>query len=218
MSATLRLGTRGSKLALWQANWAKARLGELRPDISVEIQVIRTMGDQVQDRPLVELNIEGAFTKELDRALLTNDIDFAVHSLKDVPTMFPEGITLAAVPEREDPRDAFVSNNFKSLEELPQGARLGTSSLRRQSQIAALRPDLKIIDLRGNVNTRLKKLDDGEYDAIILAAAGLKRLEFEDRITQYIATAKLRLATESHQDNSFYANHTKPESSQFQEL
>ncbi len=158
------------------------------PELKVELVTMVTQGDKILDTPLAKVGGKGLFVKELEVGMLEGRADIAVHSMKDVPVEFPTGLHLAAICEREDPRDAFVSNNFKSLEELPQGARLGTSSLRRQSQIAALRPDLKIIDLRGNVNTRLKKLDDGEYDAIILAAAGLKRLEFEDRITQFIAT------------------------------
>jgi len=184
----LRIATRKSPLALWQAHYVSNMLQHHHPELKVELVTMVTQGDKILDTPLAKVGGKGLFVKELEVGMLEGRADIAVHSMKDVPVEFPTGLHLAAICEREDPRDAFVSNNFKSLEELPQGARLGTSSLRRQSQIAALRPDLKIIDLRGNVNTRLKKLDDGEYDAIILAAAGLKRLEFEDRITQFIGT------------------------------
>jgi len=184
----LRIATRKSPLALWQAHYVSKMLQHHHPELKVELVTMVTQGDKILDTPLAKVGGKGLFVKELEVGMLEDRADIAVHSMKDVPVEFPTGLHLAVICEREDPRDAFVSNNFKSLEELPQGARLGTSSLRRQSQIAALRPDLKIIDLRGNVNTRLKKLDDGEYDAIILAAAGLKRLEFDDRITQFIGT------------------------------
>ena len=184
----LRIATRKSPLALWQAHYVSNMLQHHHPELKIELVTMVTQGDKILDTPLAKVGGKGLFVKELEVGMLEGRADIAVHSMKDVPVEFPEGLHLAVICEREDPRDAFVSNNYKSLEELPQGARLGTSSLRRQSQIAALRPDLKIIDLRGNVNTRLKKLDDGEYDAIILAAAGLKRLEFEDRITQFIGT------------------------------
>ncbi|MCK5386915.1 MAG: hydroxymethylbilane synthase [Gammaproteobacteria bacterium] len=184
----LRIATRKSPLALWQAHYVSNMLQHHHPELKIELVTMVTQGDKILDTPLAKVGGKGLFVKELEVGMLEGRADIAVHSMKDVPVEFPTGLHLAVICEREDPRDAFVSNNFKSLEELPQGARLGTSSLRRQSQIAALRPDLKIIDLRGNVNTRLKKLDDGEYDAIILAAAGLKRLEFEDRITQFIGT------------------------------
>lgn len=184
----LRIATRKSPLALWQAHYVSNMLQHHHPELKVELVTMVTQGDKILDTPLAKVGGKGLFVKELEVGMLEGRADIAVHSMKDVPVEFPTGLHLAAICEREDPRDAFVSNNFSSLDDLPQGARLGTSSLRRQSQIAAFRPDLKIIDLRGNVNTRLKKLDDGEYDAIILAAAGLKRLEFEDRITQYIGT------------------------------
>ena len=184
----LRIATRKSPLALWQAHYVSNMLQHHHPELKIELVTMVTQGDKILDTPLAKVGGKGLFVKELEVGMLEGRADIAVHSMKDVPVEFPTGLHLAVICEREDPRDAFVSNDFKSLEELPQGARLGTSSLRRQSQIAALRPDLKIIDLRGNVNTRLKKLDDGEYDAIILAAAGLKRLEFEDRITQFIGT------------------------------
>lgn len=185
---TLRIATRKSPLALWQAHYVSNMLQHHHPELKVELVTMVTQGDKILDTPLAKVGGKGLFVKELEVGMLEGRADIAVHSMKDVPVDFPPGLHLATICEREDPRDAFVSNNFSTLDELPQGARLGTSSLRRQSQIAAFRPDLKIIDLRGNVNTRLKKLDDGEYDAIILAAAGLKRLEFEDRITQFIGT------------------------------
>ncbi|MDH5600494.1 MAG: hydroxymethylbilane synthase [Gammaproteobacteria bacterium] len=184
----LRIATRKSPLALWQAYFVRDALQHHHPDLEIELVTMTTQGDKILDTPLAKVGGKGLFVKELETGMLEGRADIAVHSMKDVPVEFPPGLHLAVICEREDPRDAFVSNNYKTLEELPQGARLGTSSLRRQCQIAALRPDLKIIDLRGNVNTRLKKLDDGEYDAIILAAAGLKRLEFDDRITQFIST------------------------------
>ena len=184
----LRIATRKSPLALWQAHYVSNMLQHHHPDLKIELVTMVTQGDKILDTPLAKVGGKGLFVKELEVGMLEGRADIAVHSMKDVPVDFPPGLHLAAICEREDPRDAFVSNNYASLDELPQGARLGTSSLRRQSQIAALRPDLKIIDLRGNVNTRLKKLDNDEYDAIILAAAGLKRLEFEDRITQFIDT------------------------------
>ena len=184
----LRIATRKSPLALWQANYVSDMLRHYHPELKIELVTMTTQGDKILDTPLAKVGGKGLFVKELETGMLEGRADIAVHSMKDVPVDFPTGLHLAVICEREDPRDAFVSNNFKSLEELPQGACLGTSSLRRQAQISALRPDLKIKDLRGNVNTRLKKLDDGEYDAIILAAAGLKRLEFEDRITQFLGT------------------------------
>ena len=184
----LRIATRKSPLALWQANYVSDLLKHYHPDLTIELVTMTTQGDKILDTPLAKVGGKGLFVKELETGMLEGKADIAVHSMKDVPVEFPSGLHLAVICEREDPRDAFVSNNFKTLEDLPQGARLGTSSLRRQSQISALRPDLNIIDLRGNVNTRLKKLDDGEYDAIILAAAGLKRLKFDERITQFIGT------------------------------
>ena len=184
----LRIATRKSPLALWQAHYVSDMLKHHHPDLEVELVTMVTQGDKILDTPLAKVGGKGLFVKELEVGMLEGRADIAVHSMKDVPVDFPTGLHLAVICEREDPRDAFVSNNYSSLDELPQGARLGTSSLRRQSQIAAFRPDLKIVDLRGNVNTRLKKLDDGEYDAIILAAAGLKRLKFDDRITQFIGT------------------------------
>lgn len=184
----LRIATRKSPLALWQAHFVSDQLTKHHPELKIELVTMVTQGDKILDTPLAKVGGKGLFVKELETGMLEGRADIAVHSMKDVPVEFPTGLHLGVICEREDPRDAFVSNNFKTLEELPQGARLGTSSLRRQCQIAALRPDLKINDLRGNVNTRLKKLDNGEYDAIILAAAGLIRLEFEERISQFIET------------------------------
>ncbi|MTI15303.1 hydroxymethylbilane synthase [Sansalvadorimonas verongulae] len=185
---TLRIATRKSALALWQAEYVKSRLETLHPDLNVELVTMVSRGDKLLDAPLAKIGGKGLFVKELEHALLENRADIAVHSMKDVPMHFPEGLGLSVICEREDPRDAFVSNTYTSLEELPQGAIVGTSSLRRQCQILAKRPDLTINFLRGNVNTRLAKLDAGEYDAIILAAAGLIRLKFEDRITHCLET------------------------------
>ena len=186
MSEILRIATRKSQLALWQAEYVKAALEALHPDLQVELVKMTTQGDKILDTPLAKVGGKGLFVKELENGLLSGDADIAVHSMKDVPVELPDGLHLPVICPREDPRDAFVSSTYTALEQLPPGARLGTSSLRRQCQIAELRPDLQILDLRGNVNTRLQKLDDGQYDAIILAAAGLKRLGFEDRITQFL--------------------------------
>lgn len=184
----LRIATRKSPLALWQAHYVSDLLRHHHPDLKIELITMTTQGDKILDTPLAKVGGKGLFVKELETGMLEGRADIAVHSMKDVPVEFPDGLHLTVICEREDPRDAFVSNNYSSLDALPQGASLGTSSLRRQSQIAARRPDLKIIDLRGNVNTRLQKLDNGEYDAIILAAAGLKRLKFEERITEFLST------------------------------
>ncbi|MFZ5600859.1 MAG: hydroxymethylbilane synthase [Pseudomonadota bacterium] len=178
----LRIATRQSPLALWQAEFVKQQLEHFHPSLQVELVTMKTKGDVILDTPLAKVGGKGLFVKELEVAMLENRADIAVHSMKDVPVDFPEGLGLAVICEREDPRDAFVSNHFNSFDELPRGARVGTCSLRRQSQIRARRPDLQIADLRGNVNSRLQKLDDGQFDAIILACAGLKRLGFESRI------------------------------------
>lgn len=179
---TLKIATRQSPLALWQAEYIRARLQELHPDLMVELVKFVTQGDKILDTPLAKIGGKGLFVKELEAALLDGRADLAVHSMKDVPMALPEGLTLAVICEREDPLDAFVSNQFEKFADLPQGAKVGTSSLRRKSQILKQRPDLQIIDLRGNVGTRLGKLDDGQYDAIILASAGLKRLGLSERI------------------------------------
>lgn len=182
MNKLIRIGTRSSALALWQTEFVKDLLLKTYPDITVELVHMSTKGDRVLERPLAEIGGKGLFTEELESAMFRGEVDLAVHSLKDMPTELPEGLVLGAITKRENPFDAFVSNTYASLEELPEGAVVGTSSLRRQAQLLALRPDLQIRMLRGNVQTRLRKLDEGEYDAIILAAAGLKRLGLENRI------------------------------------
>ena len=178
----LRIATRQSPLALWQAQYVKQRLMACHPGLSVELVPMVTRGDVILDTPLAKVGGKGLFVKELEMALIENRADLAVHSMKDVPVEFPKGLGLVTICEREDPRDAFVSNNYDSLDALPAGSIVGTSSLRRQCQLAERRPDLQIRSLRGNVGTRLSKLDKGDYDAIILAVAGLKRLELDDRI------------------------------------
>jgi len=182
MTNLLRIATRKSPLALWQAEHVRAELERLHPGLVVELVTFTTQGDKILDTPLARIGGKGLFVKELEVALLDGRADIAVHSMKDVPMEFPDGLGLVAIGEREDPRDAFVSNNFASLDALPAGAVVGTSSLRRQCQLRHHRPDLVIRDLRGNVNTRLAKLDAGEFDALILASAGLKRLGFHERI------------------------------------
>ena len=178
----LRIATRSSPLAIWQAEYVQQRLESLHQGLSVELVRIKTQGDKILDTPLAKIGGKGLFVKELEEAMMDGRADIAVHSMKDVPMELPEGFVLPVICEREDPRDAFVSNTYDSLMALPQGACVGTSSLRRQAQVKANRPDLVVKSLRGNVQTRLGKLDAGEFDAIILAAAGLKRLEMHDRI------------------------------------
>ncbi|SEQ93169.1 hydroxymethylbilane synthase [Amphritea atlantica] len=182
----VRIATRQSPLALWQAEYVKAELEKFHPGIKVELMGFTTKGDVLLDSPLSKIGGKGLFVKELEVAMLANEADIAVHSMKDVPMEFPEGLGLAVICPREKPTDAFVSNHYKSVDELPQGAVVGTSSLRREAQLKAARPDLQIKTLRGNVNTRLRKLDEGQYDAIILATAGLLRLEMADRIASEI--------------------------------
>lgn len=182
MSNAVRIATRQSPLALWQAEFVKAALEQAHPGLVVELVPMVTKGDKILDTPLAKVGGKGLFVKELEVAMLEGRADIAVHSMKDVPVDFPDGLGLVTICEREDPLDAFVSNQFDSLDVLPAGAVVGTSSLRRQCQLRARRPDLVIKDLRGNVNTRLAKLDDGQYDAIILACAGLKRLGMGHRI------------------------------------
>ncbi|MCW8839559.1 MAG: hydroxymethylbilane synthase [Gammaproteobacteria bacterium] len=182
----IRIATRESLLALWQAEYVATALKNAYPGLEVELVKMKSKGDKILDTPLAKIGGKGLFVKELEDGMLNGDADIAVHSMKDVPMELPEGLHLPVICPREDPRDAYVSNNFKSLDELPQGAVVGTSSLRRQSQLLAMRPDLQIKFLRGNVQTRLRKLDDGEYDAIILAGAGLKRLKLEERITEML--------------------------------
>jgi len=183
MSQRLRIATRKSPLAMWQAEHVASLLRQANPDLEIELVGMSTQGDKILDTPLAKIGGKGLFVKELEQGMLDGRADIAVHSMKDVPVELPEGLHLPVIMEREDPRDAFVSNRFSRLDELPQGAILGTASLRRQCQAAERRPDLKILPLRGNVNTRLRKLDEGEFDAIILASAGLKRLGFRERIS-----------------------------------
>jgi hydroxymethylbilane synthase len=186
------IGTRGSKLALWQAEWVKSELQKMNPGLEVELNKIKTTGDKILDVPLAQVGGKGLFVKEIEEALLAGDADLAVHSMKDVPTEFPEGLHLAVICRREDPRDALLSAvrgtgfripNFKSL---PEGASVGTSSLRRSCQLLHIRPDLKIVQLRGNLDTRIRKLDEGQFDSIILAAAGVKRLGWSNRIAEIL--------------------------------
>ncbi len=187
------IGTRGSKLALWQAEWVKSELQRMNPGLEVELNKIKTTGDKILDVPLAKVGGKGLFVKEIEEALLRGEADLAVHSMKDVPTEFPEGLHLAVICEREDPRDAFIARieNGESViagfESLPRGASVGTSSLRRSCQLLNRRPDLRIMQLRGNLDTRLRKLDEKEFDAIILAAAGVKRLGWAKRITEILA-------------------------------
>jgi len=186
-SQLLRIATRGSQLALWQAEYVKARLEAAHTNLQVELNIMKTRGDKILDVPLAKVGGKGLFVKELETALLEQRADIAVHSMKDVPMEFPEGLGLAVICEREQPTDAFVSNHYSCFDALPHGACVGTSSLRRQCHIRALRPDIKIDFLRGNVNTRLAKLDEGQFDAIILATAGLKRLGMAERITEQLS-------------------------------
>ncbi|WP_448911777.1 hydroxymethylbilane synthase [Haemophilus sputorum] len=187
MKEILRIATRQSPLALWQANFVKAELEKYHPNLTVELVTMVTKGDVILDTPLAKIGGKGLFVKELELALLEERADIAVHSMKDVPMSFPEGLGLAVICEREDPHDAFVSNRYASLAELPEGAIVGTSSLRRQCQLMAAYPHLTVKSLRGNVGTRLTKLDNGEYDAIILASAGLIRLGMPERIKSFIS-------------------------------
>src|SRR4030042_6109391 len=192
----ISIGTRGSKLALWQAEWVKTQLEKICPDLEIELNKIKTTGDKVLDVPLAKVGGKGLFVKEIEEALLENKVDIAVHSMKDVPTEFPDGLHLAVICKREDPRDAFIISRksegrkqkikIRKFNELPHGAKLGTSSLRRSCQLLNIRPDLKILQLRGNLDTRIRKLDEGQFNAIILAAAGVKRLGLENRMTEIL--------------------------------
>jgi hydroxymethylbilane synthase len=184
MAHLVRIGTRGSKLALWQAEWVKSRLEHRHPQLTVALTVIKTKGDKILDVPLAKVGGKGLFVKEIEEALLERRIDLAVHSMKDMPAEIPAGLCIGAVPERETPVDALICREDQSLEDLPHGARIGTSSLRRSSQLRRVRPDIEIVALRGNLDTRLRKLDEGRMEAIVLAAAGVRRLGLEDRITQ----------------------------------
>lgn len=189
--SVLKIATRKSPLALWQAEHVRARLEALHPGLEVELVSMSTQGDRVLDSPLAKIGGKGLFVKELEQGMLEGRADIAVHSMKDVPADLPDGLEIGAILQREDPHDAFVSGDHANIAALPRGARVGTSSLRRQCQLRALRPDLSIGDLRGNVGTRLSKLDGGDFDAIILACAGLKRLELGERITDAISTADM---------------------------
>jgi len=187
LNKVLRIGTRGSKLALWQTNWVAAQLRERWPNIRFDIEIVKTVGDQVQDRPLDQIPVLGVFTKELDNALLANEIDLAVHSMKDRPTDTPEGVAIGAVPRRVDPRDAFIGKQAARLCDLPPGAVVGTGSLRRRAQALALRPDLAFTALRGNIDTRLRKLAESDsLGGIILAMAGVQRLSLEEHVTEIL--------------------------------
>ena len=183
----LRIGTRGSKLALVQSEWVKKEMQSRYPELRVELVKIRTKGDKIIDAPLSKVGGKGLFVKEIEEALLKREVDLAVHSLKDVPAELHKGLQLSVYPKREDPRDALVSSLFRKVGDLPQGASVGTSSLRRSAQLLHMRPDLRIAPLRGNVDTRLRKLDSGELQAIVLAAAGLQRLGLSDRITALLS-------------------------------
>jgi len=189
MKSTLRIATRKSPLALWQAEHVKSRLMEAHEGLDVELVTFTTKGDKILDTPLAKIGGKGLFVKELEVAILEGKADIAAHSIKDVPMDFPEGLFLSTILEREEPCDAFVSNTVSSIQTLPQGATVGTCSLRRKCQLLSKRPDIKIKDLRGNVNSRLEKLDNGDYDAIILACAGLVRLDMEKRIKQRISSS-----------------------------
>jgi len=184
----LRLGTRGSRLALWQAEWVASEMQRLYPTLQIEIRVIKTQGDKILDVALSKIGDKGLFTKEIENALLAGEIDLAVHSMKDLPTLLPSGLIAGAVLQRENPQDVLISSRGFNFETLPQGGRIGTSSLRRIAQMKAMRPDLQAVDLRGNLETRLKKMEDQKLDGIILAFAGVKRLGFESYITQMIDT------------------------------
>ena len=190
-SGTITIGTRASKLALWQAEYIAGEIKKSCPDCHVALKKMTTKGDRILDAPLAKIGGKGLFTKELEQAMLAGEIDLAVHSLKDMPTQIPAGLVIGAITERLDAGDAFVSVHYATMEDLPHGARVGTSSLRRRAQLLAVRPDLDILDLRGNVNTRLAKLDAGEFDAIVLAAAGLKRLGLGNRIRMILPRAMI---------------------------
>jgi hydroxymethylbilane synthase len=188
--ARLTIGTRGSKLALWQSEYIRARVEEIT-GLPVDIKVIKTTGDKILDVPLAKVGGKGLFTKEIEIELESGVVDLAVHSMKDVPTELPDGLTIAAMPQRVDPRDVIVSGAGYTLDTLPVGARVGTSSLRRVAQVRALRPDVEIVDVRGNLDTRMRKAETGEVDVVILAAAGISRLGWADRITHYIPSSEM---------------------------
>ena len=185
-SKKITIGTRGSPLALWQAHWIKFQLESVHNDLTVELVKIKTSGDKIQDVPLAKVGGKGLFTKEIEESMLRYETDIAVHSMKDVPVQFPPSLTLSVVTEREDPRDALIAKNGLKLDTLPKGAKVGTGSFRRTTQLLHYRPDLEVVPMRGNVQTRLDKLESEGLDAIILAAAGLIRLDMADHITEYI--------------------------------
>ena len=208
--STLIIGTRGSQLALWQAEWVQRQLKQIAPDLSVVLKRIQTSGDKIQDVPLAKVGGKGLFVKEIEEALLRKDIDLAVHSMKDLPAVLPSGLHIICVPEREDPRDALLAGDKKKLDALPLGARVGTSSLRRQAQLLHVRPDLQIKMLRGNVDTRLRKLQENHFDAIVLAASGLNRLGWDEHITEHLsvdvslpAIGQGALGIEGREDDGF---------------
>jgi hydroxymethylbilane synthase len=211
--STLIIGTRGSQLALWQAEWVQRQLKQIAPDLSVVLKRIQTSGDKIQDVPLAKVGGKGLFVKEIEEALLRKDIDLAVHSMKDLPAVLPSGLHIICVPEREDPRDALLAGDKKKLDALPLGARVGTSSLRRQAQLLHVRPDLQIKMLRGNVDTRLRKLQENHFDAIVLAASGLKRLGWDEHITECLpvdvslpAIGQGALGIEGREEDGFVRN------------
>ncbi len=186
MKKEIIIGTRSSPLALWQAEFTKAELSKRFPDLKITLKLVKTTGDVLLDSPLSKIGDMGLFTKDIEKHLLAKEIDIAVHSLKDVPTGTPEGLMITSFTEREDTRDVIISKSGKGIKDLPENARMATSSLRRMSQLLSMRPDLKILDIRGNLNTRFKKFDDGEFDAMMLAYAGVFRLEFSDRISEIL--------------------------------
>lgn len=217
MKSKVVIGTRGSKLALWQANWVKEKLEELYPEIKIEIEKIKTTGDKILDAPLAKIGGKGLFVKEIEEALLDGRVDIAVHSMKDVPTEIPKGLHIAAICKREDPRDAFLSRDGIPLKDLPEGAVIGTSSLRRTVQLKALRKDIEIRPLRGNVDTRIRKLIEGQFDGIVLALAGLKRMGFEENIAEIFSEEILipaigqgAIGIETRVDDEFVNDIVKP--------
>lgn len=210
--SVLVLGTRGSKLALHQSQWVATQVMRVAPEVTVTLKQIRTSGDKILDVPLAKIGGKGLFVKEIEDALLEGEIDFAVHSMKDVPTALPKGLAITCVPEREDARDVLITRDGRTFAALPHGARIGTSSLRRQAQLLEHRPDCQILMLRGNLDTRIRKLREGAYDAIVLAAAGLRRLGWADQVTEYLpielclpAIGQGALGIESRQDDALVA-------------
>ena len=217
MASLIKIGTRGSRLALWQAEWVKARIEEARPDLPVHLQIIKTKGDKIQDVPLAKVGGKGLFVKEIEEALLSGEIDIAVHSMKDMPADIPAGLCIGAIPQREDAADVLISKENRRFIDLPQGAVVGTSSLRRASQLRHARKDIVIRSLRGNLDTRIGKLDTEEMDAIVVAAAGVHRLGFKDRITEYLdqtlmlpAVGQGALCIEIRQGDTFVSELMKP--------